>query len=77
MTKSYVLYDGRAESGDTDEACVLEAFRASTLESTVRFWKGADAVLVEYDLVDDELRNEKIIGHLRESVSTLIGKCNK
>jgi hypothetical protein len=76
---AWVLYDGRAESGDTDDAMVLEAFASlRDLKSNLWHWCGHDGVLAEYD--DDgkgNLTNERIIGHLREGKAALLAKCSR
>lgn len=74
--KAWILFDGRAECGDTDDASILEFVGHSRREvkSALRCWKDHDGVLVEYDAKDSELTNEKIIGHLREGAS-LIARC--
>jgi hypothetical protein len=76
---AWVLYDGRAESGDTDDAMVLEAFASRRdLKSNLWHWCGHDGVLAEYD--DDgkgNLTNERIIGHLREGKAALLAKCSR
>jgi hypothetical protein len=70
--KYYIMYDGRAESGDTDEASVLEALGNKFTKSNFSLWKNHDAVLVEYDVYNEnELVNERVIGHLREGYKTL------
>jgi hypothetical protein len=76
---AWVLYDGRAESGDTDDAMVLEAFASRRdLKSNLWHWRGHDGVLAEYD--DDgkgNLTNERIVGHLREGKAALLAKCSR
>jgi NAD kinase len=78
MNKAWILYDGRAESGDTDDASVLE-FAGTTrreVKSALHFWRGSDGVLVEYDdNGKNELINEKVIGHLREG-RALLDRCS-
>jgi len=75
--KAWILFDGRAKAGDTDDATVLEFIGHSKREvkSGIGFWKDHDGVLVEYDVKDDELTNEKIIGHLREGRASLMDRC--
>jgi hypothetical protein len=79
--KVWILYDGRAESGDTDDAQVLEVCGTSKRAVKVSLWSrhGEDAVLVEYDAVPgpnaDQLENERIIGHMREGRAVLLKRC--
>lgn len=76
---TWILYDGRAEFGDTDDAAVLEAFssRRDLKSNLFRTWRGHDGVLFEYDVVEgNKLVNERKIGHLREG-KALIAKCAK
>ena len=70
--KAYILYDGRAEY-DTDRASVLEFVGHSRrdIKSAINFWRDHDAVLVEYDADDGTLRNEKVIGHIRDGWKSL------
>lgn len=79
ITKAWILYDGRAESGDTDDAAVLEAFLSRRdLRRNLYHWRGYDGVLFEYDVQDGkELVNGRMIGHLREGKSALIAKCSR
>ena len=64
--KAYVLYDGRAEY-DTDRASVLEfvGHTRKSIKDAIYFWRGHDAVLVEYDSDGGILTNEKVIGHIK------------
>jgi hypothetical protein len=64
---AWILFDGRAESGDTDDAAVLEAFSSRRdLRHNLYTWRGHDGVLFEYDVQNgNELVNERRIGHLR------------
>lgn len=76
---SWILYDGRAELGDTDDASVLEAFSSRRdLKQNLYTWKGHDGVLFEYDVQNgNELVNERMIGHLREGKGALLAKCSR
>jgi len=78
--KVWILYDGRAESGDTDDAQVLEVCGTSKRAVKTSLWsrRGEDAVLVEYDAVgpkQDQLENERIIGHMCEGRKVLLKRC--
>ena len=73
MTKVYILYDGRAATGDTDNASVLEAMSKFDREDWL-FWRGHDGVLFEYVEVNGELVNEEMIGHLSEGYDALRGR---
>lgn len=84
MGKLWILYDGRAEGGDTDDAQVLEVCGTSKrdVKQSLWNWKGHDGVLVEYDETPDAnqdqgiLSNERIIGHLREGRKALLHRCS-
>lgn len=73
--KFYILYDGRAMD-DTFEASVLEAVGKTRrcVRDALHFWRGHDAVLVEYDADGSNLTNERIIGHIREGRKTLLSR---
>lgn len=77
---AWIIYDGRAESGDTDRAAVLEfaGVTRTELQSALKFWKGHDGVLAEYRRHDDgaALTDERIIGHLREGAESLLARCS-
>lgn len=76
----WILYDGRAESGDTDDATVLETFssRRDMKGNLYRTWNGHDGVLFEYDVgKGNELVNERMIGHMREGKAALLAKCSR
>lgn len=84
MAKFWIMFDGRAESGDTDDALVLEAVGSSKRAVKAALWqyKDQDAVLVEYDSHPDPLTpdtgilsNERIIGHMREGHRALLQRC--
>ena len=75
--KMYILYDGRAMY-DVDEASVMEAIGGrEDVKRALRFWKGHDAVLVEYDIDNSHtetlgnLVNERVIGHINEGKALL------
>lgn len=75
---AWVLYDGRAESGDTDDASVLEAFSSRrNLRQNLWHWRDHDGVLFEYDDQNGTLVNERQIGHLREGKAALLAKCSR
>ncbi len=77
--KAWILYDGRAEHGDEEDASVLE-FAGTTrkeLKSALHFWRGHDGVLFEYDTQGNALLvNGRKIGHLREGKGALLAKCS-
>lgn len=59
--KCFVLYDGRAKSGDTDDAAVLVAAHTEHQARTDSSdWSGWDAIWFEYDVVDGVSVNEKM-----------------
>lgn len=77
--KMWILYDGRAESGDTFEASVLDTINSrKELRDVLYRSYGVDGVLAEYDIGADgkELINERIIGHMREGRKALFAKCS-
>ena len=81
-TRSYawILYDGRAESGDTDEAAVLEAFSSRKDLKSLYHWivRGEEGVLFEYDVENGkDLVNERMIGRLSEGKAALLAKCSR
>lgn len=55
----YVLYDGRALSGDPDEASVMDTAEseAHASEAGRTTWAGSDAIWYEYDANGDRLTN--------------------
>jgi len=68
--KAWIIYDGRAHSGDTDDACIYVSF--SSIEGFTRRkvkryrWKHfRDGAIYEYDVIKkpdvDELVNETYI----------------
>jgi hypothetical protein len=58
--KCFVLYDGRAKSGDTDDASVLiTAHSEQEARKDGREWSGYDAIWYEYDVVKGVATNEK------------------
>ena len=80
MKKFYIAFDGRAESGDTDEAQVFEAIGNHFTKKDYAFWRDHDAVLVQYDETSQpngsmELINERIIGHWRMGFTALKALC--
>lgn len=84
MGKVWMLFDGRAESGDTEDAAVIEVIGTSKREvrKALYNYQDFDAVLVEYDTTPDTkpnsdiLSNERIIGHLREGWKALLQRCS-
>lgn len=81
---AWILWDGRAESGDTDDAVVLEVFRSRRdLKANLHRHSGEDGVLYEYDATNDEflteheLTNGRMLGHLREGKAALLAKCSR
>ena len=58
--KCFVLHDGRAKSGDTDDASVLiTAHSEQEARKDGRGWSGYDAIWYEYDVVNGQAVNEK------------------
>lgn len=65
----WVVYDGRALSGDTDDAAVLESLSYPDCKNdedakrqAKRTWKGHEFTLYRYDLNDKrEAQNERLI----------------
>ena len=81
MPCMWIVYDGRAEFGDTDDASVMEACGNGwqDLRQALWSWREYDAVLAEYDIDSDgkTLINERIIGHMREGRKALLAKCTR
>jgi hypothetical protein len=58
--KLFVLYDGRAKSGDTDDATVIVTEPSANATKKDAFLKkDYDGIWYEYDVVNGELTNEK------------------
>lgn len=65
----WIVFDGRAIFGDTDDAAVLESFGvdcAQDDEAAIRFakrnWRGHEFALYRYDLNDKrEAHNERML----------------
>lgn len=75
---AWIIFDGRAESGDTEDAAVLEAMDTrQALRDALWTWRQYDAVLAEYDFDGHAATNERIIGHLREGKKALLAKCSR
>ena len=56
----FILYDGRAKSGDTDDASVIViADSEAEASSDSEDWRDVDAVWYQYDLVNGEAVNER------------------
>lgn len=73
--KFYIAYDGRAEF-DTDQASVLETIGERFTRADWRMWRDHDAVLVEYEANENnELTDERVVGHWREGFKALRAKC--
>lgn len=59
--KCFILYDGRAKSGDTDDASVLvTAHSEREARHDSQNWSGYDAIWYEYDVRDGRVINEKV-----------------
>ncbi len=78
MANVWIIYDGRADFGDTDEATVLEACSSKRdLRSALFSWRGHDAVVYEYEVADgDMLVNERKLGHVSEYRKVILGRCS-
>jgi len=73
----WILYDERAAQG-TEEAAVLEVCtRRRDLKNALKCWYFHDAMLFEYEDVDGELTNERLIGPITEDRRTLLDRCSK
>lgn len=75
----WIIYDGRALSGDTDDAAVLESFGVDDAKNDVqaikyakRQWRGYEFALYRYDLNTStkphQAGNERMI-HFQEAAS--------
>lgn len=69
LSRIYILFDGRAISGNTDIAQVLEALgEFNSLEKARRYalktWDGHDAVIVSYTDENGVLCDETVHGIL-------------
>lgn len=75
----WIVFDGRAETGDTEDASVMEAvgFGWKDLRDALWTWRQHDAVLAEYDFDGKNATNERIIGHMREGRKALLAKCTR
>lgn len=76
--KYFILYDGRAELGDTDDAVIIEAAGSTRddLSRALRNWHEHDVFLCQYDRdADGNLSNEEKIGHIRNGHDTLLDSC--
>lgn len=74
-----IIYDGRAENGNTDDASILEAITPCSrrsLKSALYDWRGHDGVVYRYQCANgsEQLTDEILIGHLREG-RRLVNKC--
>jgi hypothetical protein len=60
--KNFILFDGRALSGDTDDAAVLEVVETEeqARQAGATSWKGYYAVWYEYDVDGKKLINERM-----------------
>lgn len=74
----WILYDGRAEHGDEDDASILEVCSSRRdLKAALYFWHGQDDVLFEYETQGNNVAvNGRKIGHLREGKKALLEKCS-
>lgn len=74
--KFWILYDGRAEFQDTEDCVVLETCGSTAKEvrSSLENWDGHDAVLFEYDTDGKELKNGRMVGHLRDGIKEIMGR---
>ena len=59
--KTFILYDGRAKDGNTDDASVLvvASSEEEAQEQGETTWEGYDAIWFEYDNIKGWLKNEK------------------
>ena len=76
-TMMWIIYDGRAEHGDEDDAAILEACTSRRdLKEALYSWRQHDGVLFEYETQGNALAvNGRKIGHLREGRKALLTKC--
>jgi hypothetical protein len=75
MKHIWIIYDGRAELGDTDDASIIECVTSRrSLRDALYHCYGHDGVLFEYDDngVNEVLTNERLIGPLRLGRKTLL-----
>ena len=64
--KEWILYDGRAEFGDEDDAWIIESIETrKDLRNAIYAHRGMDAVLFEYDSDGATLTNGVKVGHIR------------
>lgn len=78
MSKYFILYDGRAEFCDTEDAVVMEAIGTKEREVSraLHNWAGFDCYLCSYDEdADGNLSNEEKLGHLRMGRKNLMSVC--
>lgn len=61
MAKSFILFDGRAKSGDSSDATVLDTAdtEEEAIESGKVDWRKYDAIWYEFDLEGNNLVNGK------------------
>lgn len=64
----WIVYDGRAIFGDTDDAGVLESFGYPDVKTDYearcaarKTWKGVEFALYRYDLINGEAHNERLL----------------
>lgn len=74
VSKVYILFDGRAADGDTDDAAILETFTSGFRRGDYKFWKGTDAVLYQYVEANGVLTHERKVGHLDDGWDILKGR---
>lgn len=67
--KVFILYDGRAQSGDTDDASVLcTASSEREAKRDSRTFYHVSAIWYEYDLINNEAVNEKRRGDIGKGI---------
>lgn len=59
--KMFILYDGRAFVGNTEDASILDTAETEeeAIEAGKEAWEDFDAIWYEYDVKGEELINEK------------------
>lgn len=78
MEKLYALYDGRAKTGDTDNAAFYVI--ASSEEEAIEDGKDSswqDGIWYEYDVINGELKNERIRPDLPPNNKMQVGANNR
>jgi len=73
---AWIIYDERAEVIDEDECSVLECCSSRRdLKRALWHLRGVHGVVFEYDAINNELRNGRRIGSLREGQKALMKRC--